>query len=294
MSYITRPQTYDETIRNLQKKDYRGIAEFILPVVKDADEISLEHTKLSVPDMREMDFLAKVSMNKESFILHIEFETVYKSNAEMVKRMLRYYTYIKWHNDLPIYQVLMVLKKPENVKNIKGNFESTVQDLEVMKYNYKVIKAYEIDKNQILREKSIVLYPLRIFMKHDGETEKEHILECLSVVEKIEDTDYYFLTVECLKKLYQTSKYENFVKEEIYMSSALYREPFEKGIEEGEIKGETKAFAKTAIKFLIKKFGIIPDDLKLGIQKLDSPTLEIIIDSISGYENLDQVKKYIQ
>jgi len=255
--------------------------------------------------MREMDFLAKINMNKESFILHIEFETAYKSNTEMMKRMLRYYTYIKWHNDLPIYQVLMILKKPENVKNIKGNFESTVQDLEVMKYNYKVIKAYEIDKNEILKQNSMVLYPLRIFMKHDEETEKEHIVECLSVVEKIEDTDYYFLTVECIKKIYQTSEYEDFVKEEIYMSSALYKEPYEKGLEEGVAKGlqegvakglqegETKTLVRTAIKFLTKRFGIITDELKEGIQKLDAPTLEIIIDNILEYESLDQIKKYI-
>ena len=44
----------------------------------------------------------------------------------MMKKMLRYYTYIKWHNDLPIYQVLMALNKPENIKNIKGSFESTI------------------------------------------------------------------------------------------------------------------------------------------------------------------------
>jgi flagellar biosynthesis/type III secretory pathway protein FliH len=90
--------------------------------------------------------------------------------------------------------------------------------------------------------------------------------ECLSVVEKIEDTDYYFLTVECLKKIYQTSEYEDFVEEEIYMSSALYKEPYEKGREEGIAKGlqegETKTLVRTTIKFLIKKFGIIPDDLK--------------------------------
>ncbi|MFW5648267.1 MAG: hypothetical protein ACOCG5_04210 [Candidatus Alkaliphilus sp. MAG34] len=36
MSYETRPQTYDETIKLLEKKDYRGIAEFILPSIKDA------------------------------------------------------------------------------------------------------------------------------------------------------------------------------------------------------------------------------------------------------------------
>ncbi len=40
MSYETRPQTYDETIKILEKKDYRGIAEFILPSIKDAEEIS--------------------------------------------------------------------------------------------------------------------------------------------------------------------------------------------------------------------------------------------------------------
>ncbi|MBW9156980.1 DUF4351 domain-containing protein [Clostridium tagluense] len=90
------------------------------------------------------------------------------------------------------------------------------------------------------------------------------------------------------------------------MSSALYKEPYEKGREEGiakglqegelkgELKGETKTLARTTIKFLIKKFGIIPDDLKESIQKLDAPTLEIIIDNILDYESLDQIKKYIR
>ncbi len=56
MSYETRPQAYDETIKLLEKKDYRGRAEFILPSIKDAKKVSLEYTQLSVPDMREMDF----------------------------------------------------------------------------------------------------------------------------------------------------------------------------------------------------------------------------------------------
>ena len=93
------------------------------------------------------------------------------------------------------------------------------------------------------------------------------------------------------------------------MQSALYKEPYEKGLQEGVAKGvakglqegvakglqegETKTLVRTAIKFLIKKFGIIPEDLKLGIQKLDAPTLEIIIDDILEYDSLDQIKKYI-
>ncbi len=244
MSYETRPQTYDETIKLLEKKDYRGIAEFILPSIKDAEEICLEHTQLSIPDMREMDFLAKINMGSESFILHVEFETAYKSNNEMMKRMLRYYTYIKWHNDLPIYQVLMLLKKPKNVKNIQHNFESTVQDLDILKYNYKVIKAYEIDKNEILQDEQVVLYPLRVFMKYEEESEEKHIQECLSAVEGLEDKDYYYLTVQCIKKLYKGSKYEVYVKEEVLMQSTLYKEPYAKGKEEGIMQGIEKGIEK--------------------------------------------------
>ena len=237
MSYETRPQAYDETIKLLEKKDYRGIAEFILPSIKDAKKVSLEHTQLSVPDMREMDFLAKINIDPEDFILHIEFETAYRSNNEMMKRMLRYYTYIKWHNDLSIYQVLVVLKKPKNVKNIQDCFESKVQDLDILKYKYKVIKVYEIDKNEILEEGKIVLYPLRVFMKYEEKTEEEHIQECLRAVEDLEDKDYYYLTVQCIKKLYKGSEYEVYVKEEILMQSVLYQEPFDKGKKEGIEKG---------------------------------------------------------
>ena len=238
MSYETRPQAYDETIKLLEKKDYRGIAEFILPSIKDAKKVSLEHTQLSVPDMRDMDFLAKINIDPEDFILHIEFETAYRSNNEMVKRMLRYYTYIKWHNDLPIYQVLVVLKKPKNVKNIQDCFESKVQDLDILKYKYKVIKVYEIDKNEILEEEKIVLYPLRVFMKYEEKAEEEHIQECLKAVEDLEDKDYYYLTVQCIKKLYKGSEYEVYVKEEILMQSVLYQEPFDKGKKEGKKEGK--------------------------------------------------------
>ncbi|MCR1972300.1 protein of unknown function [Clostridium cochlearium] len=195
---------------------------------------------------------------------------------------------------MPIYQVLVVLKKPENVKNIQGSFESTVQDLDILKYNYKVIKAYEIDKSEILKEGKVVLYPLRVFMKHDEIDEEKHIEECLEEVEKLEDKDYYFLTVECIKKLYKESKYEKYVKEEILMQSSLYREPYEKGIKEGELKGRREEKIETTIRLLTKKFGTMPEEVKEAISKLDLVTLELMIDEIFEYKSLDDIKKYIQ
>lgn len=78
MSYETRPQAYDETIKILEQKDHRGIAEFILPDLRDADEITLQQIKLSIPDLREVDYLAQIKLNRENFILHIEFESAYR------------------------------------------------------------------------------------------------------------------------------------------------------------------------------------------------------------------------
>ncbi|MDD2511324.1 MAG: transposase, partial [Syntrophomonas sp.] len=51
----------------------------------------------------------------------------------------------------------------------------------------------------------------------------------------------------------------------------------EEGREEGMETGEAKALARTAIKLLTKKFGLLPEEFKAGISKLDPPTLDVII-----------------
>ncbi len=68
----------------------------------------------------------------------------------------------------------------------------------------------------------------------------------------------------------------------------------EEGIMKGLEKGETKALARTAIKLLARKFGSVPEDLRLEITKLDASTLDIVIDRVFDYECLDEVKRYIQ
>lgn len=288
LQYIkTRKHVFDETIKTLERKDFKGLASLGIPNIDEAEEVHLEFTELSMADMREADYIAKVTMNKEEFILHMEFETNYKSNKEMSKRMLRYYTYINWYEELPIYQVLIILKKP-NISNIINGIQATVLDDEILNYKYKVIKAYDMDKNEVLKDQKIVLYPLRIFMKHDKESDLEHIEECLKVVEELEDKDYYYLTVELSKRLYKEEVLEKYVKEDIYMASALYKEPYDRGKEE-----ERARLAKLIIKQLTKKFGLLSKEMRENIEKLDSYNLELIGEDIFDLNSLQEVEKYI-
>ena len=67
----------------------------------------------------------------------------------------------------------------------------------------------------------------------------------------------------------------------------------ERGIEVGLEKGDTKALVRTVIKFLVRRFDPVPEDLKQGISKLDAPTLDVILDRVLDFENLDEVRKYI-
>jgi hypothetical protein len=246
-------------------------------------------------DMNKADYIAKVNLKGEKFILHMEFESNFKGNSEMIKRMLRYYIYIHWNEDLPIYQVLVILKKPET-KNISNGFESSVQKEFIMKYRYKVVKVYELNKYDFIKKDKEVLFPLRVFMKHENESDEEHLAECLRLVENLDDKDFYYLTVECIRKLYSNDKFEKvnkMIKEEIYMSSALFKDPYEYGMEKGIKEGIKQELVKNVSKLLTKKFGILPSEIRMKIDNSEVYNLEIIMDEILSLEKLEDVFKFL-
>ena len=69
---------------------------------------------------------------------------------------------------------------------------------------------------------------------------------------------------------------------------------FEQGIEKGRKEGETQVLSKMALRLLTKKFGTIMEEDRENITKLDSTTLEIIIEEIWNYENVDAVRKFFK
>ena len=97
---------------------------------------------------------------------------------------------------------------------------------------------------------------------------------------------------ELVKKIETT--YPEGSEKVMTLAQAFIEEGMERGIEVGLEKGETKALARTVIKFLVRRFDSVPEDLKQGISKLDAPTLDVILDRVLDFENLEEVKKYIQ
>lgn len=288
----SRYQAYDETIKNLEQKDFKGLASLAIPDIDEADDVSLSMYELSMADMKKPDYVVKMKLHGEHFILHMEFESAYKSNKEMQRRMLRYYSHLYWNEDIPIKQVLVLMKAP-GIKNITNGIESTVLGDSVIKHSYLIIKLYNMDKYEVLRKQIKALYPLRIFMKHEGEPSEEHIKECLDVAEQVNDPDYYFLTVECGRKLFGTEILEKIIKEAIYMASALYKTPYEAGKTEGKIEGKVEGKSEILVKLLTKKFGVLPIDILSKISKADAYYLDLIAEGVLDFQSLDDVLKYL-
>ncbi len=162
-------------------------------------------------------------------------------------------------------------------------------------------------------------YVVLSILKHVNRHDEQELLEALQRVatalnamsEKKTATEYF---ETCLRYVYEvvpefSNVNSNIVQKyierifpegsEVAMTLAevLREEGFEKGVkkgkEEGIEEGEIKALIKMAIKLLGQKFGVIPAEYPEAISKLDSTNLEILIEGIKGFENLDDVRKFL-
>ncbi|MDD3880197.1 MAG: DUF4351 domain-containing protein, partial [Syntrophomonas sp.] len=119
-------------------------------------------------------------------------------------------------------------------------------------------------------------------------TKNEEIKKALSILEIVSQD-------EKARMLYEAREAE--IRDQITRIESAreegLKEGMEKGMEKGMEEGEVNALARTAIKLLTKKFGLLPEEIKTGISRLNPPTLDIMIDGILDYESLEEIKKHI-
>ncbi len=59
-------------------------------------------------------------------------------------------------------------------------------------------------------------------------------------------------------------------------------------------EGMLNAKSETAMNLLTKKFGVLPDDIKIKIQQADADTINRILDNIFDLASLAEVQSYLQ
>jgi hypothetical protein len=59
-------------------------------------------------------------------------------------------------------------------------------------------------------------------------------------------------------------------------------------------EAKREGVAKTAIRLLTKKFGVLAEDMRIKIEQLDAETLDIIVDEMLDYDSLEDVYKHLK
>jgi predicted transposase YdaD len=110
--------------------------------------------------------------------------------------------------------------------------------------------------------------------------------------QQITESDFQEITKDIEKIFVEGSEYAMTLAEMFRREGR--QEGRQEGWQEGREEGETMALVKATIKLLTKKFGIIPNDLKMRLQELDVASLEIIVEDILDMKSIDEINKYLK
>jgi len=306
------------------------LPESIIKVI-DVDTLEPQKDSFINEELQEAfsDLLFKANINKREGYIYFLFEHKSYSSKDIAFQLLKYMVEI-WEakikkekaDKLPVIIPLVVYHGkdswkigttlgemitgyedlPEDIKRFTPNYEYLLYDLS--RYTDDEIKGEAINRiaTTIMRD---------IFTK-DNKGLLGSLFRAVSYLLELDDKQTgieYFETLmryifsaradltradfnEVVRKI-ETTYPEG--SEAVMTLAEIFREEGrEAGMEAGMETGEAKALARTAIKLLTKKFGLLPEEFKTGISKLDPPTLDVMIDGILDYESLEEVKRYLQ
>jgi predicted transposase/invertase (TIGR01784 family) len=273
------------------------------------------------------DLLFRANINNREGYLYLLFEHKSYPSRDVAFQLLKYTvrvwdTKIGETGQLPIIIPLVVYHGKEgwNIKPTLGEmilgYDELPQDIRALVPNYQYL-LFDLSRFTDEEIKGAVITRITVMIMRDIQRKGisaiwEIVLEAVALLQELEDKETGLEYFEILMR-YVFSARPDFTKDDLYelvkkiettypegsekvmtLAQAFREEGMERGIEVGLEKGETKALARTVIKFLVRRFDFVPEDLKQGISKLDAPTLDVILDRVLDFENLDEVKKYIQ
>jgi len=278
------------------------------------------------------DMLFRVNINKKEGYLYFLFEHKSYISKNVSFQLLKYMLEI-WEakikkeniHELPIIIPLVIYHGKEDwkikttlgemingYKELPKDVKKYVPDYEYLLYDIARYTDEEIKGEVQLR---ILLSILRDILTKDNKGIRETVLRASEHLRELDDKqtgiEYFETFMRYIFNVGQKlakgdiediiKKFEKTYPEGSEVVMTLAEVLRQEGKEEGKKKKKKKkkkkekkeTLYKTAIRLLTKRFGKLPEEIKNKISQLDVYNLEIIIDGIFEYDNLEDVKKYI-
>ena len=224
-------------------------------------------------------------------------------------------------------QLVIFLEENRNIKD-ELYFKLRLPDGQEIRFSVPVLKYWKYSAEDLKDKKLYALLPLQVFksrkriksiynneyIKYEDKgklinTEFKKLIEIIQSTINVLGELYnsYEIIGTDLEKILRVlrniteylynkyGEYSSVGKEVDIMVTTLYNPIIaEEAKREGVAEGIEKGVAKTAIRLLTKKFGVLAEDMRIKIEQLDAETLDIIVDEMLDYDSLEDVYNHLK
>jgi len=248
--------SFDNVCKLIAEKYPQEFANWLL--TEEPGTATILKTELSIEPIRA-DFV--VFLQTETRILHIEFQTLPKSEVAIPLRMLDYYTRLTRIYKVPVTQVVIFLQETSDERVFINEYVG-----ENTNHRYRVIRMWE--QNPALFLNNPALLPLAPLAHTDSpENLLSQIAENIAKIADREIQQDIATYTEILAGLrFEKNLIYQWLKEEIMQESVIYQDIVQKSEQRGELRA--------IIRQLNRRFGeidlLLVNRIKsLPIEKLD-------------------------
>ena len=294
----------DVPIKRLMQTRIEDWIEFLIPNCNKDWIKEMDPTKVPAKKESRLDKLILIDSPEEKFILNIEPQGYL--DYKMPARMLRYrsdiweYTIELGMGTPSIKQAVVYFYKAHD--NKQYSLVDTWSNEDTLKYCYKPIKVWEMNKNHILDKKLLGLYPLLPLMAKDENESDEEVLENTVITIKTVknpslQADLFAVMSILAEERFSNELVKKYIRREMLMNSPLFNEWVEEERKEAAKKATKEAIKESAKKYIIEllteKFDFVTKDIRDTIDSIDDIAIldELLkkivkLDTIEDFQNL--------
>ncbi|MBW9173602.1 Rpn family recombination-promoting nuclease/putative transposase [Clostridium estertheticum] len=292
----------DVPIKRLMQSRLEEWVEYLIPNCNREWITEMDAEKIPAKKESRLDKLIMIDAPNERYILNIEPQGYL--DYKMPARMLRYksdiweYTIEKGMGIPSIKQVVIYFYKEHD--NKQYILEDSWNGEETLKFSYKAIKIWEMEKDPVIKKKLIGLYPLIPLMgRNHNETDDELMEETVTTIKTVENealqADLLAVTSILAGERLSNELVKKYIRRDMLMSSPLFNEWVEEERKEAAQKAQIETTRKNILALLSEKFDFVPKNIIESVMVIDDiAVLDWLVKKIIKVETIENFEHLIE
>jgi len=268
--------SFDNLCKLLSEKYPTNFASWVLKTPQSNVEVL--KTELSIEPIRA-DSVTFLQL--QGRILHLEFQTQWRSKPPIPLRMLDYWVRLYRLYRLPITQVVVLLLPPPETEVIETHFT-----LENTEHQYQVIRLWEENPDGFLHDPALLpLAPLTA--TNEPQTLLQRVIQQVNELEeeKRVEISAYAQIVAGLK--YEKDLVKRLFREGMMRESVIYQDIIQEGRQEGEQRERS-----LILRLLTRRVGELSQMWRDRVNSLSLEQLENLGEALLDFQGIEDLETW--